>query len=144
MSETEELIRKLELIEALFAGASSAGERAAAASAAERILRRLRETAQRDPPIEYRFTFDNVWSRQLFVALLRRYEIEPYRYYRQRRTTVMARVPRTFVDQTLWPEFDALNTALREHLEEVSARIIAEAISPDTSDIAEVSELKSG
>lgn len=132
------------MIEALFAGASSAGERAAAASAAERILRRLRETAQRDPPIEYRFTFDNVWSRQLFVALLRRYEIEPYRYYRQRRTTVMARVPRTFVDQTLWPEFDALNTALREHLEEVSARIIAEAISPDTSDIAEVSELKSG
>lgn len=42
-------------------------------------------------------------ARRLFLALLHRYDIKPYRYYRQRYTTVMAKISRGFVDETLWP-----------------------------------------
>lgn len=144
MNETDRLIEKLRRIEALFAGAATEGERTAAGAALERILGRLGEAAARDPAVEYRFTFDNEWSRKLFMALLRRYGIEPYRYYRQRYTTVMARVPKSFVDETLWPEYEALNAALREHLQEVAERVIAQAVSPDLSEASERAELGPG
>jgi hypothetical protein len=141
MNELERLIEKLARIESLFAGATTEGERAAAGFAIERMLRRLREAESRDPPVEYRFTFNNEWSRKLFVALLRRYEITPYRYHRQRYNTVMARVPVTFVNETLWPEYEALNEALLGHLEAVSAEIIARAVSRDTTEPQEIQAL---
>ncbi len=43
------LIAKLAKIEALFAGAATEGERAAAAGARDRILERLREVEKADP-----------------------------------------------------------------------------------------------
>ncbi len=124
----DDLVRKLQSIEALFAGAKSDGERLAANMAKQRILVRLREFEKRDPPMEYRFTFSSMWSKKLFVALLRRYDIRPYRYHRQRYTTVMAKVPASFVDDTLWPEFDELNKALQAHLDEITDRVIRESI----------------
>jgi hypothetical protein len=50
----------------------------------------------------------------------------------------MALVSRSFVDETLWPEFVALDTALTEHLSRVTEAIIAEAIAKDTSEAEEV------
>ncbi|HEY9607478.1 MAG TPA: hypothetical protein V6C85_38190 [Allocoleopsis sp.] len=38
---------------------------------------------------------------KLFLALLRRYGVEPYCYSRQKHTTVMARVPVSFANETL-------------------------------------------
>ena len=52
MSIESELREKLRKIEALFAGASTAGERLAAGAALERVRVRLAELGQRDPPIE--------------------------------------------------------------------------------------------
>ena len=124
----DDLIRKLSSIEALFAGAKTPGERVAADLAKERILARLKEFEQRDPPIEYRFTLSSMWSKRLFVALLKRYGIRPYRYKRQRHTTVMARVSVSFVEDTLWPEFVELNKALHAHLDEITNRVIRESI----------------
>ncbi len=49
----------------------------------------------------------------------------------------MAKVSQSFVDETLWPEYQALDQALREHLEAVALQIISEAVSPDTSDPVE-------
>lgn len=138
MDEERRLIDKLHLIEALFARAGTAGEKAAAASAAERIRARLAEVAKKDPEIEMRFSVPDDWSRRLLLALLRRYGIRTYRYPRQRRTTVMARLPRRFADETLWPEFLELSAELRRHLAEVTERIIARAISPHTGDEDEV------
>ncbi len=124
----DDLIRKLSSIEALFAGAKTPGERVAANLAKERILARLKEFEQRDPPVEYRFTLSSMWSKKLFVALLRRYDIRPYRYRRQRHTTVMARVSVSFVEDTLWPEFVELDKALHAHLDEITNRVIRESI----------------
>lgn len=129
-----ELIEKLHRIEALFARAGTDGEKAAAAGAAERIRRRLEEQAKFDPPIEYRFSVSDGWSRKLLLALLRRYGVEPYRYRNQRRTTVMARVSRQFVQEILWPEFEEFSRLLQAHLSEVTDRIIAQAVSPDSQD----------
>lgn len=130
----QDLIDKLRKIERLHAGAATTGEREAAAEALARLRRRLAEMEAREPAIEYRFKLNDDWSRKLFIALLRRYGLQPYRYARQRRTTVMARVPRTFVKQTLWPEYLELSETLRQYLAEVTDRVIAEGVHGDTRD----------
>ncbi len=109
----QKLIEKLRLIEALFSGATTKGEKIAAELARERILDRLRLMEKEEPSVEYRFSMTDMWSRKVFVALLRRYRIKPYRYSRQRYTTVMARVSERFVDETLWPEFQEISDTLR-------------------------------
>jgi hypothetical protein len=134
MDDQAKLIETLQCIEALFAGATTPGERNAAAGALERMRARLKGLRQSDPPIEYKFTMSDAWSAKLFIALLRRYEIRPYRYARQRRTTVMANVSAGFVDQTLWPEFQKLSQTLRTYLDDVTDRIIAEGICSDNSE----------
>ena len=60
------------------------------------MRQRLAELSRADPPVEQCFCLGDPWSLRLFVALLRRYAIKPYRYSRQRSTTVMARIPRAF------------------------------------------------
>jgi hypothetical protein len=124
----QDLLDKLSKIERLYAGAATPGEKEAAADAMERIKRRLGETAKIERPIEYKFTLSDGWSKKLFTALLRRYELRPYRYARQRRNTVMVRVPRSFVDETLWPEFLELSKVLQTYLDDVTERVISGAI----------------
>jgi hypothetical protein len=135
--EEQRLVEKLRKIEALFARATNSGERAAAESARDRIRARLEQLEQSERPVEYRFSLPDGWSKSLFIALLRRYGIEPYRYSGQRRTTVMARVTRTFAEEVLWPEFEELNGTLRAHLESVTKRVIAQAIHGDQGDAEE-------
>lgn len=125
------LLEKLRKIERLYAGATSAGEKDAAADAMARIQKRLRETERTETVIEYRFRLTDDWSKKLFIALLRRYSLQPYRYARQRRNTVMVRVPRSFVDDTLWPEFLELSQVLKEYLDHITAEVIREAVYED-------------
>jgi hypothetical protein len=134
------LIEKLRKIEALFAGAATDGERTAAAEARARIQARLREVAVVDPPVEYRFTVTDQWSRRLLVALLKRYGLRPYRYPRQRHTTVMARVPARFVDETLWPEFESLWGELQKWLTDATERVVRLVTEQDTSEAEVVEE----
>jgi hypothetical protein len=141
MDDRARLFETLRKIEALYAGAATPGERDAAASARERIRAKLATFTEQERSEEFRFSMDNPWSRKIFVALLRRYGIEPYRYSRQRRNTVMARVPRSFVEQTLMPEFEEMNRALTTHLERITDDIISQEISSDTSEAREVHSL---
>ena len=90
--------------------------------------------------MEYKFTMNDMWSRKLFVALLRRYGLPPYRYSKQRYTTVMVKVSSTFVDETLWPEFMELSKVLDEYLTEITDKLIAESIFADTSEAETRSE----
>src|SRR4051812_31868849 len=134
------LREKLSRIEALFAGATTDGERIAAGEARRRIQLRLQNVERVDPPLEYRFTLADSWSRKVFLALLRRYELRPYRHRGQRRTTVMVKVPKAFVNETLWPEFEQISATLRTYLDEVTDRIIAEVIHGDSSEAVEVAD----
>jgi hypothetical protein len=140
MADEQQLIEKLQRIERLHAGATTPGEQEASANAIERIRQRLEALRQSDPPVEYRFTMGDMWSRKLFVALLRRYGVEPYRYYRQRYTTVMANVPQKFVDEILWPEFEELNETLQSYLSEVTQRVVSEGVFADSSEASVVNE----
>ncbi len=68
------------------------------------------------------------------MALCRRYSLNPYRYVRQRYTTVMVRVPQPFVDDVLWPHYQALNKELRDYLSQATNKIISEEIHQDTGE----------
>jgi hypothetical protein len=139
MSGEAELLRdRLRKIEALFAGAGTVGEKLAAEAALERVRARLADLQDRDPLIEMQVSLGDQWSRQLFLALCRRYGLKPYRLHRQRRTTVMLKTPKAFVDQVLWPEFQQLDEALRRYLSEVTTRIIREEVHKDVSEATEL------
>jgi len=138
--DEQKLIEKLRLIEALFSGAATKGEKVAAKLARERILERLRFMEKEEPLIEYRFSMADMWSRKVFVALLRRYGIKPYRYNGQRYTTVMAQLAKRFVDETLWPEFQEISKTLHAYLSEITERVVTEVIHQDSSEAEVVEE----
>ena len=135
-TDYERFLNKLLAIEALHAGATTEGEKDAAARARERILARLAKTKQEEPAAPYRFTLHDPWDRKLFIALVRRYGLRPYRRYRQHEQTIMVDVPERFVDETLWPEFEALSAELERYLTEVTDRVIADALQADGSEPA--------
>src|SRR5580692_6465055 len=140
MSTESQLRDKLRKIEALFAGAGTAGERLAAEAALERVRAKLAEMQTEDPPVEVQFSVARPWSPHLFIALCRRNGIKPYRYPRQRRTTFVVRASRRFIDEVLWREFNDLNADLQAYLHEVTIKIIREEVYADTSDAQEVPE----
>jgi hypothetical protein len=138
MNDDAALRDKLRKIEALFAGAATAGEKAAAGAAAERIRAKLKEAEKREKPVEIRFSLPDPWSRQMFIALCRRYGLRPYRYPRMRRQSIIVRAPAMFLNTVLWPEFQEINAALGEYLAEVTDKVIREAVYKDTDDADEV------
>ncbi len=73
--DEQKLIEKLRLIEALFSGATTKGEKNAAKFAGKRILERLRFMEKEEQLVEYRFSMADMWSRKVFVALLRRVSV---------------------------------------------------------------------
>lgn len=133
-----QLRAKLRKVEALFARAGTHGEKAAAGEAAARIRARLDAARKTETLIEMKFSLGDLWSRRLFVALCRRYGLTPYRYRRQRHTTVMLKVPESFVDQVLWPEFQDLNEVLVTYISDLTDRIIRDEIFKDAGEADEV------
>ncbi|MEZ5818773.1 MAG: hypothetical protein R3D44_16995 [Hyphomicrobiaceae bacterium] len=137
MSGEEELREKLRKIEALFAGAKTDGERDAAGAAAERIRARLAEIGATEAAVEMRLAIHDPWSRMLFLALARRYGLEPYRYPRMKRQTLVINAPKSFVDGVLWPEFSELNAALSAYLQSATQRVISDVIHRNTGEAVE-------
>jgi hypothetical protein len=140
MNTEDSLREKLRKIETLFAGGATAGEKAAAGAAAERIRARLGKAARGERPEEIRFSVADSWSRQLFIALCRRYGIRPFRYPRMHKQTVIIKAPRSFIEQVLWPEFQELSSALTAYLSEITNRLIREEVHGEMQDAEEVDE----
>lgn len=137
MTTEQQLREKLRKITALFEGAATPGERQAAAAAMERFRKALDATARTEPLPETKFSVADQWQRRLFTALCRRYGLEPYRYKGQRHTTVILRAPRSFVHNTLWPEYLELQEALHSYLSEATERIIRDEVYRDAGEAAE-------
>ena len=131
------LLEKLRKIEALHAGTNVDGEREAARRAAERIRARLAELRAREEDVELHYRLPDPWKRKLFVALCRRYGLKPFREPGRRYSTVQLRAPKEFHNRTLWPQFLALCEELNVHLDELTTRVIREAIDDDVSEAAE-------
>jgi len=137
----EHILRdKLRKIEALFAGAATPGEKAAAGAATERIRERLRQTAGKEKPIELRFSIPDAWSRRLLIALCRRYGLRPFRHRRMHRQTIIIKAPKSFIEQVLWPEFQELNAALIAYLSEITEKVIREEVHKEPGEAEEVDE----
>ena len=137
MTTEQELRQKLRKIAALFEGATTAGERDAAAAALNRVRTALDEAERTEPSVEFSFRLPDRWNRQLFLALCRRYGLRPYRYPRQRHSTVVVRAPKSFVNQTLWPEYLEISRALDEYLSEATERIIRDEVFGDAGEAEE-------
>ena len=149
MAMTEQQLReRLRKIAALFDGAITVGEREAAAAALRRVkqsLDTLNPASEKaspsagfaEPLIEMQFSLSDRWQRLLLSALCRRYGLTPYRYRRQRYTTLMVRVKRSFLDRILWPEYVELRDALDEYLAAATDRIIREEIFNDAREAQE-------
>jgi hypothetical protein len=128
------LRERLRKAEALFFGAATAGERVAAGAAMGRLRARLEEAAEADPPVEVRYSLPDAWSKKLFIALCRRYGFKPYRYARQRHTTLMVKAPRRLFEQVVWSQFLALHEDLELYLAQTTEMLIREAIHADSSE----------
>ena len=135
------LLEKLRKIEALHAGTTVDGEREAARRAADRIRARLAKLRGREQDLEQHYSLPDPWKRKLFLALCRRYGLKPSREPDRRHSTVQLRAPKAFHQLTLWPEFVALCDELHAHLDELTTRVIREAINEDVSEAAEQSAL---
>jgi hypothetical protein len=136
-----ELIEKLKRIQALYLGATTPGERIAAEKAIDRVSMRL-DQHKYEQPEEYKFTMADGFQRRLFLALVRKHGLAPYRLKRQRYTTVMVRCSPRFVDEVLWPQYERLSETLEGYLADVTARVIRDAVHGDASEAAEAKELE--
>lgn len=140
MNEEDVLRDKLRKIEALFAGAATPGEKAAAGAAADRLRDKLKTEELKEKPIEMKYSIEDPWARSLFLALARRYGLRPYRYPRMRRQTVMLKGPPTFLQTVLWPQFQELSRELSTFLDAVTKRVISEEVFRDAGDADEIPE----
>ena len=52
----------------------------------------------------------------------------------------MIKVPTSFIEQVLWPEFQELNAALVAYLAAITERVIREEVHGETGDAEEVDE----
>ncbi|MFZ1963507.1 MAG: hypothetical protein WAU78_08565 [Roseiarcus sp.] len=130
----DQLRERLSKVEALLFGAATIGERDAAGAAAERLRAKLDEAGRRDPPVEMKFSMPDQWSARLLIALCRRYGFKPFRYARQRSTTIMVKAPRRFFDAVVWRQFPDAHADLWLYFEETTERLIREAIHADSAD----------
>ena len=138
----EEIIAKIRKVEALFMGTDSPGEMQAAKSALDRLKEQL--AAAPEQAQEFQFSMPDPWKRQLFVALVRRHNLAPYRRYRQRQTTVMVRTTRSMVDKVLWPQYIELSDLLHSYLDETTRDIISRGVHGDLSEAVEQPNLSGG
>ncbi len=124
-----EIEEKLAKLEALFRRAGTAGEAKAAGAALDRLAKRKRKE-----PAEQGLTFNNPWSVRLFVALCRKHGVQPYRYPRQRRTTVMLRAEASQLNDVILPQFNELEEELYTYVDDLTDHLIANGMGSDGDD----------
>jgi len=108
------------------------------------MRQRLAELSRADPPVEQCFCLGDPWSLRLFVALLRRYAIKPYRLFAPAIHHGDGPHPPGFLNETLWPEFQELNATLVSYLDEVTTRVVSQGVHADRSEASVVAELGMG
>ena len=62
------------------------------------------------------------------------YGFSPFRYARQRTTTIMVKAPRRLFEEVVWRQFNTLHADLWTYLEQTTERLIRETIHADAAD----------
>lgn len=123
MAADDELLSKLADIEAQFRRAGPPVERARATMGGTPGSLDSSH-ADCEPEVELQFSLPDIWSVSLFVAVCRTHGIRPYRYPRQKRTTVMVRARESAFHRAVWPEFNRLQTELESYFNDVTDHLI--------------------
>ncbi len=100
----DELLDKIKKIEALIVGAKTEGEKTAALMAKERINRKILDQQPLEK-VEFTLYTPDSWHKKLLIAICRKHGVRPYRYKRQKYTTVMVKVNERFLNKTIWKEY---------------------------------------
>ncbi len=121
-----ETIEALGMIERNFASnGDDAGDNHAAG---ESIRSMLREAEARERSVEMRLTISDPMTMKLLLAVCRRYGLKPYQRPGQHRTTVMLKVPPSFSQKILVPEFQKLSEALAYYFRDITERLIESSV----------------
>jgi len=121
----ESLLEKIRKIEALIDGASSVGEKQAAVSAKERILNKYPHLEIHRDAKEYSLRTDGEWDKKLLLAICHKYGVKPYRYKRQKYTTVMVNINEKFLNEVLWKEYTEYSIHLSKLVGEITDNLIS-------------------
>jgi hypothetical protein len=121
--------RRIELKHAGLLGTPGAD----ASQSRERIVARLRKLADAGDVQEFQCTVKGTWESFLLHSILKRYGIQPYRYRKQRQTTILVRVSKRFMDETLWPIYAAASESLVARFNEIARAILPEIAPPPFS-----------
>lgn len=120
----QDILDKIKKIEALIMGATSPGEKKAAMSAKDRILKKYPNIQIHANAQEYSLYTPDSWHKKLLIAICRKYGVRPYRYKRQKYTTVMVNINPEFLNEVLWKEFLEYSKHLEELVTEVTDNLI--------------------
>jgi len=131
----EHLLERIKKIEALIAGASTAGEEHAARSAKDRILEKYPELEIHKNAVEYRLSTSSQWDKKLLIAICRKYGVKPFRYHRQKYTTVMVNVNAVFLNEVLWKEYEEYSILLNKLVGEITDDLISKIHKHEDEDV---------
>jgi len=131
----ENLLEKIRKIEALINGASSEGEKNAAISAKERILNKNPHLEIHKDPKEYSLRTEGEWNKKLLLAICRKYGVKPYRYKRQKYTTVMVNINEEFLNEVLWKEYTEYSIHLNKLIGEITDNLISKIHKHEDEDL---------
>lgn len=130
----EELLDKIRKVEALIEGAKTEGERNAAISAKNRLDEKRLKELESDKK-EYALYTQGNWHKKLLLAICRKYGIRPYRYKRQKYTTVMININEDFLNNVLWKEYLEYSQHLGILVEEITNGVIRKIHQDEDEDI---------
>lgn len=85
--------------------------------------------------IEMKFSLRDIYNKKLFIALARKHGYKPYRYPKQKHTTVILKGKRSFLDKVLWPQYVSLSQDLGFFLEQVTNELVRKLLAADHSDL---------
>lgn len=131
----EDLLARIKKIESLIKGSTTEGEKTAALLAKERILEKYPRLKQENNLKEYSLYTQDSWHKKLLIAICRKYEVKPYRYHRQKYTTVMVRINPEFLNNVLWPEFLEYSAHLESIVEGITDDLINKIHAHEEEDI---------
>jgi len=132
-----DLLERIKKIEALIKGATTAGEKNAAISAKDRLLKKQPNLEINQDLVEYSLYTQDSWHKKLLIAICRKYGVMPYRYKRQKYTTVMVRINQDFLNNVLWPEYLEYSKHLEKLVEEITDNLISQIHKHEEEDIVQ-------
>ena len=132
-----DLLERIKKIEALIKGATTAGEKNAAISAKDRLLKKQPNLEIHQNLEEYSLYTSDSWHKKLLIAICRKYGVVPYRYKRQKYTTVMVRINQDFLNKVLWPEYLEYSKHLEKLVEEITDNLISQIHKHEEEDIVQ-------